>query len=1312
MVIRRVYIFLVFIFMVSIPPVFGVGGDLKKVLILYENVPSPVSGGLGDARQLRQLLGHFQTEATLKAVSSYRDGEMAHYNFTFYIGYTKHDMPPNVFMHDAFETKKPLIWLNTGMETFTHQFDVERRFGFRYLRFDTTSVYDVVNRGDQSFTKTEPNANVIRIIAPKRCVVLATTTSTRTHTTVPYIVRSEKFWYVVDSPFSYATEGDRYLLFADMLHDILGEPHAESHSALIRIEDTNPFSDPTQLRDIADVLSDQDVPFLVGVTPFYVNPANGIRVAMSDKPDYVDALHYMMEHGGTIVLHGTTHQYKGETSVDYEYWDESRDRILPVDSKEYVEKKIRDGINECIKNGVYPLVWETPHYSASALDYSIFAEHFSTVVEQRLVLDRLDQSQYFPYLIYQDMYDQRIYPENLGYIPFDSDEKKSREAVDRLISYAKVNLSVRDGFASAFFHPFLDPDLLKQLIDGLQKLGYTFIDLRDSTNIVKLDDRVIVSGNASVALSLNERYLKEVTLNDEAKVVHSIVYPNRLKGTVRREVKLEPKWIYVGEATEYYERTLSFREKVKYQLTGFIQETIKTRKPHGPANVLLLYDTHARGGAYNDQSSMAAAFLTLNIPLETLAVTSETDINASAYNLVLVPYHVADLLSDNQIESLKTYVQQGGNLITDFRNTLAAELGIHFLDTTVQIDRVRDSLYPEEPLRWHRGEVMNKFEPMRYDEIMTTDDKTETPVVIGRRYGDGKFIFFGTRFDPMSTGGFSRYPYLIQYVEHFFSLHPFVRRDQLEVYFDPGFRHTVSVEQLVSHWVESGIRVIHVAGWHEYPKYTYDYARLIRLAHANGILVYAWLEPPQVSQKIWMEHPEWREKNYLGEDARPSWRYPVALTDPACLKAALTYCRNFLTMYDWDGVNIAELYFEAGRSLKDIKLMTPLHPSARSQFRETYGFDPLELFDPRSPYFWEGNRDALSCFTTYRVQTVTRLHDIMLSMADSIRRSKPGFLITVTVMDTISAPDLRTIHGIDVNEIFPLRAKYPFVLQVEDPESMWSLDPGRYVTISHRYAGRVSSNNFALDLNILSFRAPFAITPFPTRIQTGTESYRLVHSAARGAQRVTIYSESSMNPQDLVLLPYAYSARTKVKKVNDGWEISTPTPVVLQLASKTQEIWQDDKRVLTIGEGKFLLPIGSYHVRVPPPSLRPFQTDILETRILSITGDLLSEKSSKRSVEFQYRSENRCIVTLVKEPFALFVDGHETEFKALKGNGRYALMLPPGEHGVLIVAQSNVSYGVVLASFWSSSLLVVFGILSGGLLLLFYIFIRIRYRPR
>ena len=38
--------------------------------------------------------------------------------------------------------------------------------------------------------------------------------------------------------------------------------------------------------------------------------------------------------------------------------------------------------------------------------------------------------------------------------------------------------------------------------------------------------------------------------------------------------------------------------------------------------------------------------------------------------------------------------------------------------------------------------------------------------------------------------------------------------------------------------------------------------------HRNAILVYAWFELPHVSEKFWEQHPEWREKTALGQDAQ------------------------------------------------------------------------------------------------------------------------------------------------------------------------------------------------------------------------------------------------------------------------------------------------------------------------------------------------------------------------------------------------------------------------------------------------------------
>ncbi len=1295
------------------PPEAPAAPPPKKVLIVYEAGPNDFKNGLGDARQLRQLLGHFHTAPTLIPATAYRPGQVDAFDITFFVGFTPSCAPPQLFLRDVIATRRPLVWLNTGMERLAHSFDLAKRFGFTWERFDTTSVFDSVDGGGNRFTKTEPNANVIEVVDPSRCRVLATTTSSKTKATIPYAVQSGNFTYFVDSPFSYATEADRYLYFADLLHDLLGENHPTSHSALIRIEDTNPFSDPASLRAIADLLSQRGVPFLVGVIPFYVNPADGTRVAMSDKPDYVDALHYMAEHGGTIVMHGTTHQYKGETAVDYEYWDESGDRILPVDSREYVERKMRDGISECLKNGVYPLLWETPHYSASELDYSVFGEHFSTAVEQRLVLDRLDFSQYFPYVIYHDMYGQRIYPENLGYVPLDPDPAKEQAYVDRLIGFAKANLAVRDGFASAFFHPFVRLDMLARLVDGIRDLGYTFLDLRRETNVVTLDDRAIVSGDAQVKLTMRDQYLRETYINTEGQEVRREISERRMSGDITRDVKLDAGWIYLAEPMEFRERTPTFWDRATLRAARLWRDLVPSRTPHAPAYVLALTDPKATGGALNDQTSLAAPFVALNMPVDTLAASADRPIEIGDHNLVVVPYNVADLLSDAQIDALKDWVVDGGRLITDFRNPLAEALGVKFLSSTIRIDRARDRRFPEEALRWRGGEVMNKFDTRDDDEVLVADDVSGIPVAIGRTLGKGKLILFGTRFDPASTEGYSRFPYIASHVQRFFGLTPLLRREHLEMYFDPGFRHTVSIEQLVVRWAAAGIRVIDVGGWHEYPRYTYDYGRLIRLAHASGILVYCWLEPPQVSQKFWQDHPEWREKNFKGQDIQPpapSWRYPVALTDPACLKAALAYYRKLLTTFDWDGVNIAELCFDSGRGFKDPAILTPMHPSAREQFRKLAGFDPAELLEPGSPHFWRRDPAGAAAFVRYRVKKVTQLHEVMLELAEEIRARRPGFGVVLTSYDSLSAPELRSDLGVDGKEIAALAGRYDFTLQVEDPTSMWSTDPRRYETIASRWGQLVDPARLALDLNVLVIRNDKEITPFPTRIQTGTEAFWLVNSAARGARHVTIYCESSINAQDLALLPSAYAARARVRRLPDGWGVTTPTPVVLQLSSGTDEIWLDGERVHTVGDGAFLLTSGAHSIRAVPPGFGGLSPEALETRVLSVTGNLTEETSSLRSVRLAYRSENRCLITLTRPPFALFVDGKETGLEPLKGNGRYAVMLPPGEHAALVVTQSTVSYGVDVTSFWSSSLIALFGAASVGLLFGLYVLARFKRR--
>jgi uncharacterized protein YdaL len=1281
----------------------------KSVLIVVEGATSLKNLAMGDGRQLAALLGHFNVSTRVIGVRDYHPGEMESSDLIFYIGFQHANAVPSRFTDDVLRTGRPVVWLNTGFHEFSALPAVRRKFGFTVSRLDTTTGYASVRMNGRLLGKGEGNLNLIEIADRARVQVLATAVAPRGGREVPYIVRSGNLLYVGDSPFASAGESDRYLFFAELLHEIVGEEHPESRQALLRIEDVNPLDDPDRLREIADLLSRRGVPFLVGVSPFYVSPGEGIRVSLSDKPDLVDALRYMVRNGATIVMHGVTHQYKGVTGADYEFWDESTNGPIREESVEGISRKIEMGIQEFMRNGLYPLVWETPHYTASFRLYKTVATYFSSVMEQRLAIENTDYSQYYPYVIGRDLFGQTIYPEDLGYIPLDPDPRRSRASVRAMIEHARSALVVRDGFASCFFHAFLSPELLEELVDGIQALGYQYADLREQRHWVRTRDRAICTGRQEITLTLDHQYLSEAWYGQDGELRRSVTSAERLAGTVTRTVELAPGEVYRAEPVEFREREETFVESLARKAGRLLQNLTGGEEPWQEARPVILWNHYRRGAAFNDQASFAAALGSINLPVDTIFTGQRLDLEP--YNLVIVPFGAVDSLRPEDFGALTKFVERGGNLITDTPNDLSEEFGITFSPVRLRVTRVRDRLFPEETIQWRYAELAHKFDARDVDRVFCLDEATEAPLVVGLRWGKGKVIFIGTRFDPHGQLGLSHYPYLLEYIRSYFRLGPVVRRDNLEVYFDPGFRRTISTEALVKQWTRQGIRIIHVAGWHQYPKYTYDYERLLRLAHANGILVYAWLEPPQVSQKFWLAHPEWREKNFRGEDVRPSWRYPVALTDESCLAAVTEEYRSFLRQYDWDGVNLAELYFEAGRGFAQPELFTPLHPSARSEYRRRHGYDLAEVLEASSPRFWKTDPLAAAAVTDYRVEKLDTVYRRLLRMIAEIAREREGFETIVTAMDGHGSPELREYIGVDMERILALQREYGFLLQVEDPEHLWSTDPLRYIDIGTHYAARLGDRSrLLLDLNILSFRKPEASLPFPTLIQTGTESFHLVRAASLGAPRQVIYAESSINPQDLLFFPYALASDVRYRPGRLGYTVASPVSFTLKLPPDVDQIRIDGAPLSPSRENLYLIPAGEHTVTLGGDPAGAFSLHTLDTHILSMSGNILSVSYGMRSVEVVYESSGRALMSLNREPSAVRIDGQPVPVAPMKGNDCYSIYLPAGRHRAEIVAGDAFSYGVNLTSLWSSTAIALFG--SAAVLLLGVMYAAVRVRRR
>ncbi|HEY4785069.1 MAG TPA: DUF2334 domain-containing protein, partial [Bacteroidales bacterium] len=1053
------------------------------------------------------------------------------YDYIFYIGRTVNNQVPTAFESDIFNTRKTVVWINSGMIDFEKKFDIENRFGFTVSKIEQSINFNEVKAGGYDFAKGDQDINLIQIKNKKAVDVWATATSVKPKKETPYMIKSGNLIYVADIPFLGAAETDRYLYFSDKLHDILNEKHAESHQAIVRIEDVTPLNNPDKLREVADILAERGIPFIVGVVPIYVNPSEDRPVTLTERPEVVDALKYMVRNGGSIIMHGVTHQYTGVSTDDAEFWNYNAAKPIADETREDIAKKLEQGIDEFFKNGLYPIAWETPHYVASVKSYETFAKFFSTAVEQRMVINNFDYGQYFPYIINKDIYGQKIYPENLGYVPLYPKVDSSRVYVERIIKYSSAVHQVRDGIASFFFHPFVNLDLLKELVDGIKSKGFTFIDLSNDVNWVKAHNKIILTGSQSYQLNIDNAYLHEIYFDGNGNITKKSFSPERVNGNITRTISLKPGEMYVAEGLEFNIKEPTFKDQIVQKFKNTYFDLFGDKNWH-EARVKICWNQYAKGAAYYDQSSLAAIFKSINVNVDTIFIRQDLDLENT--NLLIVPYSFVDSLTYFDINKIVRFVKKGGNLITDRKNKLITKLGFKFLSSEMKIILLRDHYFPQEYISWKYGQLANKFDFDENDEIFCEDAATGLPVAIGRPYGQGKIIYFNTTFDPSSLLGYSNYPYAIDYVKRYLQLLPVVKRENLEVYFEPSYRKNTSVENLVKIWVKEGVRIVHIGGWIKYPKYTYDYARLIKLAHANGILVYVWLEPPYVNEMFWKAHPEWREKNYKNEDINAdknkvsSWRLPVALTDEKCMKAVIAEFTKILKDYDWDGVNLAELHFEAGDGFKQPDLFAPMHPSARNEFRIKYGFDLREIFDTTSAYYWKKNSKAKEDVINFRINKITEFHDTFLKSIAEFAKTKKGFGVIVTIMDNYLSPEIKENLGSSADKIIELQKKYGFMLQPEDPQSKWSTDPSRYLEMGKIYGRKMADpSKLMLDLNILNFRKREEVTPFPTTIQTGIESYQLINFAAAGAPRFTVYSEGSCRPQDMVLFPYASSSPVK-----------------------------------------------------------------------------------------------------------------------------------------------------------------------------------------
>ena len=465
-----------------------------KALIIYESELN-INSVENKVNYLNELLYVFNKNVEKMQIDDYKSGDMASYNSVFVIN-IENDINNKQFLDDLSAYKNKIYWIGNKIEEFLSE---NKKYKIKY-NYQNNSINELIYKEDSLVINSGNSFNIIN--PSKKSKTLAYMSDS--YNTYPFIINEDNLYYIS------RWDLEESFIFEDSLNDFYNIKEFDKEKIFVRIEDVHPFRDTTKLREIADYLYSKDIPFMIALIPTYTDSKTQAITTMDMMPEFIETIQYMQEKGGSIVLHGCTHQLGKEkiSGEGYEFWDIKNDMPIDEDIESYVKNRVLSGLRLCIENNIYPLAYEAPHYAINIDGYKELKKYFSTYVGQYQNNNNNFATNASPFIIKNSDTFNVMIPENLDYVDEENDF-----AVDIVKENFKKLSMVRGHTGGFFFHSYLDINYLKEIVEFLEDENVEFLDLKEEYNYVKVDDIRIVSDDGEISCTYDKS--KAISNNKE-----------------------------------------------------------------------------------------------------------------------------------------------------------------------------------------------------------------------------------------------------------------------------------------------------------------------------------------------------------------------------------------------------------------------------------------------------------------------------------------------------------------------------------------------------------------------------------------------------------------------------------------------------------------------------------------------------------------------------------------------------------------------------------------------------------------------------